>query len=1183
MKVVTDVFRHVWVRAAIGILLCALLIAFGGPYLGIGDRQPLAGVGARIAAIVVVAVIWIGVVWLRQWLAGRRDRRMGDALAGQDDLQRKDVDARVQAERDGLRARFVEALAVLRKRRDGGGTLEDLPWYLVIGAPGSGKSTLLEHSGLDFPLANSTGKRAIAGVGGTRQCDWWFTDQAVFLDTAGRYTTQDSDPGVDAPAWDAFLQMLRRYRRRRPVNGVILTVSVAELLTMDAGERQRLADTLRERLDEPGTRLGVTLPVYLVFTKVDLVAGFLEVVDTLDAAGRAQVWGVSFPPERSVDGGAPGLLGEEFDALLERIDAGTIERMHAERDVRRRARILSFPQQLRHLRELAEPLTGAIFGSHAYGRPPVLRGMYLTSGTQEGTPIDRVLSVVGRSFGMRAAANGHTRSPRRTFFVERLLTEVILPEAGFAGSDPQLIRRRRLLEAAAIAAIGVLTAGLLIGMFTSAARNADFVARVDQALRDYPDDSRAPVPSSLRQYDAQALQRLDALGRTEQVAAQVRDERPWSMRFGLFLGDTMFEQVRAAHVREVNASVVPGLALQFRDGLRDAAGEPQRLYYVLKGYLMLGQPEHRDGDALALLARERWREVFPDEDGLADALEGHFRLLFDGNDSLRSFPIDAALVEAARASLRAADLATLIYGGLKLDSETRQDAPVRLDRTLGLLGNVFRRRSGAPLSRPLPALYTRPVFANLVQEGGSAALGTQGGIAAAVDRFVKDDWVFGATKADPLRRASLAAQVQTLYVADYIRAWDDLIGDLQLQPVANVQEASGTAARLAGPGSPLKALLMLVRDNTTDLLRQPPPDGGGKVAAVAERRAIDRVRSRSEIAQVIAEGNAPTPRGSVQRPDAAVVEHFATLNQLTDGTPGATPLDRVLGVLDQMSKTLLTLRPDAASFGQPDPALAIARQEAGQLPAPLSGWLGSLVGSSQTLVSKGADGALADGFRQAAGGDCSRFVQGRYPFTAESRSDIPLQNFGELFGNGGRLDTFFKQTLSKAVDSSGSTWTFRDADGARAGGAMLAQAQLADAIRQAYFRDGATPQVNFTLSVTTPPAGIGRLLIELDGQRFEYKAGEDSAPMAMRWPGPTPGTTRISAWDTAGNPLPVLEYPGEWGWFHALDAAALQRRTETRFGAGFGFGGVRANVDIEASSLRNPFGDTSVRRFRCPA
>ena len=1183
MKNLDVMFRHVWVRTAIGIFLCALLIGFGGPYLGIGERQPLASVAARVVAILVVAAIWIGVVLLRQWMAARRTRRMGDDLAAQDDLRRVDVEARTQAEREGLRTRFIEALALLRKRRDGGGNLEALPWYLLIGAPGSGKSTLLEHSGLEFPLLGTTGKRSVGGIGGTRQCDWWFTDKAVFLDTAGRYTTQDSDPGVDAPAWEAFLQLLRRYRRGRPLNGVILAVSVAELLTMNPAERQRHGDALRERVDEIGARLGVALPVYLVFTKLDLVAGFLDHFDALDAAGRTQVWGVTFPEDRSVDGGAPDLVGDEFDALLERVDGATVERMHAERDVRRRARILSFPQQLRHLRELALPLSTAVFGRHAYGRPPILRGMYLTSGTQEGTPIDRVLSVVGRSFGVHTAMASVSRTPRRTFFVERLLKEVVLPEAGFAGADPAALRRRRLTGAAAIAAIAVVTACLLVGMFTSAARNADFVASVGQVLRDYPDDARTVTPSSLRQYDALVLQRLDVLGRAEQLAGQVDGEHPLSMRFGLFEGSTVFDQVREAHIREVNASVVPGLALQFRDGVRDAASDPQRLYYALKGYLMLGQPNHRDGDSLALLARERWREVFPEDDGLADALEGHFRIVFAGGDALRTFPLDAALVDAARASLRAADLATLVYGGLKLDSETRQDAPVRLDRTLGLLGTVFRRRSGAPLSKPLPALYTRPVFAAMVQDGDVSGIGAPGGIAAAVDAFAKDDWVFGVKVNDPVRRASLATQVKTLYVADYIRAWDDLIGDLQLQPVGNVQEASGVAARLAGAGSPLKALLALVRDNTTDLLRQTPSDGADRVAAAAERRVADRVKGRSEIARLVAEGSTPAAGAATQRPDAPIVEHFATLNQLTDGSPGATPLDRVLGVLDQMSKTLLTLRPGADSLGQSDPALAIARQEAGQLPPPLSTWLGSLVGTSQSLVSKGADGALADGFRQAAGSDCSRFVQGRYPFTPESRADIPVQNFADLFGNGGRFDGFFKQVLSKSVETSGSTWTFRDADGVRSGGAVLAQAQLADAIRQAYFRDGPAPQVGFTLSITTPPPGIGRLLIEVDGQSFEYKAGETSAPVTMRWPGPTPGTTRISAWDSAGNPLPALDYPGEWGWFHALDAASLQRRTETRFGANFGFGAVRATVDIEASSLHNPFGDTSVRRFRCPA
>lgn len=1143
MKILADLFRHSWVRAVLGIGLCALLIGFGGPYLGLGGRQPLAGVMARVVAIVVVAAVWVGILAGRHWLATRRNERLGSDLASQPDPARADSDARARAERAALRARFTEALALLRRRRDGGGDLRELPWYLLIGAPGSGKSTLLEHSGLEFPLLGSMEHRSLGGIGGTRDCDWWFTDRAVFLDTAGRYTTQDSDPHADASAWTGFLDLLRRHRRRRPVNGIVLTVSVADVLTMSETERQRLARTLRERLDEIGTRLGIAVPVYMVFTKCDLVAGFLEFFDALDPAGRAQVWGTTFTAAQSVEGGAAGLLGEEFDALLERIDERVIERMHAERDVRRRARILSFPQQLRALRELALPLASAVFGSHAYGRPPVLRGVYLTSGTQEGTPIDRVLSVVGRSFGMHATLPVSARAQRRTYFTERLLKETILPEAGFIGADPVAWRRRRLAEVAAIGGIGVLAAVLLVGMVTSFGRNADYIVRVGQALADFPEDGREAAPASLREYYAQALQRLDVLSRVEQVADQVRQPVPWSMRFGLFQGDAVFDQVQGAHEREFQASVVPGLALQFRDGLRGSAGDPQRLYYVLKGYLMLGDTSHRDRDELVLLAGERWREVFPDEDSLVQALERHFRVLFDGRDRLRALPLDNSLVEAARASLRAADLATLIYAGVKIDSGSRRDAPVRLDRTLGLLGDVFRRRSGAPLSRPLPALFTRPVFAAMVQDTPASG----GGIARAVDRFVDDGWVLGATTADPLRRVSLATQVRALYVADYIRAWDDLLGDLELQPVANVQEASGVAARLAGPGSPLKALLSLVRDNTTHLLRAAAPGAADDGA------------------------------------DAPIVEHFAALNQLTDGTAGATPLDHTLGALDQLSKTLLSQRPAMDTIGQPDPALAAARLEAAQLPPPLSAWLGSLAGSSQSLVNKGVSGALTDGFREAAGADCARFVQGRYPFVAARGNDIPLQDFAALFGNGGRFDTFFRQTLSRVVDTSGSTWRFRDTASARGGAEVLGEAQLADTIRQVYFRDGPQPQVGFTVSITTPPAGIGRLTIEVDGQAYEYKAGQPTASAIMQWPGPKPGLTRISAWDSAGNPLPVLEYPGEWGFFHALDAASLQRRTETRFGANFGFGATHATVDIEAASLRNPFGDGSVRRFRCPA
>ena len=95
---------------------------------------------------------------------------------------------------------------------------------MIIGPPGCGKTTALVNSGLQFPLADQFGMKAIQGVGGTRNCDWWFTNEAVLLDTAGRYTTQDSYQEVDSAAWQGFLELLKKHRRRRPINGVLVAV-----------------------------------------------------------------------------------------------------------------------------------------------------------------------------------------------------------------------------------------------------------------------------------------------------------------------------------------------------------------------------------------------------------------------------------------------------------------------------------------------------------------------------------------------------------------------------------------------------------------------------------------------------------------------------------------------------------------------------------------------------------------------------------------------------------------------------------------------------------------------------------------------------------------------------------------------------------------------------------------------
>ena len=159
---------------------------------------------------------------------------------------------------------------------------------MIIGAPGSGKTTALLNSGLKFPLEQRVGKGALRGVGGTRNCDWWFTDEAIFLDTAGRYTTQDSDAASDSarlervPGAAAEVPRAAADQRRHPDDQ---RPGSADRRARPA--REAHVDAARSRLDELNRELRIQLPVYLMVTKCDLVDGFAEYFEDLTRGRRA--------------------------------------------------------------------------------------------------------------------------------------------------------------------------------------------------------------------------------------------------------------------------------------------------------------------------------------------------------------------------------------------------------------------------------------------------------------------------------------------------------------------------------------------------------------------------------------------------------------------------------------------------------------------------------------------------------------------------------------------------------------------------------------------------------------------------------------------------------------------------------------------------------------------------------
>lgn len=331
-----------------------------------------------------------------------------------------------------LRERFESTVASLESR---GASPHELPWYVVIGAPGSGNSAVLRNSGLAIAPQPDEGAPQVTGVGGTRYCEWWFTDSAVFLDIAGRYvaheTRKQSDVLAGSAAWHGFLGLMREYRAHKPVSGAIITVSVTDLLLWTKSERQQFAAHVRMRLAELYSGLGTRFPVYLVVTKMDLLAGFAEFFGAMDDEARQQVWGTTFDP-----GTDPHVVSNDYAAdfaqLQARLYAQMLVRLQEEQDLVRRASVYRFPQQFHAIGPLVGEILGLAFSTHVDYQPLMLRGVYFVSAMQAGKPIDRVMRTLERAFKLEHKELEVT-GPGKPYFMGRLVREVILAEGFLAG------------------------------------------------------------------------------------------------------------------------------------------------------------------------------------------------------------------------------------------------------------------------------------------------------------------------------------------------------------------------------------------------------------------------------------------------------------------------------------------------------------------------------------------------------------------------------------------------------------------------------------------------------------------------------------------------------------------------------------------------------------------------------
>jgi type VI secretion system protein ImpL len=1196
MKKILKLIFNRWTLIALGLIAVSLLIWWIAPAIQIFGHAPFAPEWVRWTLIALVCVLVIAKAVWKTIRARRASAKLAEGLAEPATPSPSDP-----SDEEGavLNERFGNALEVLKKTSLGkakrsalarlgslvtGSYLYDLPWYVIIGAPGSGKTTALLNSGLQFPLAERFGKDGIHGVGGTRNCDWFFTDEAILLDTAGRYTTQESNQDVDAAGWRSFMQLLKKSRPRRPINGVLLTVSAEELLEPSSAKREAHAAALRRRLRELYSDLGIRFPVYVLVSKVDLLAGFNEYFAALSKEDREQVWGFSLPYAEQ----ASGLddVGKQLDLLERRIYARLTTRLREEPDAQKRALMYAFPQQFANANRRLNELLTSLFAPSKYDVTPLLRGAYFTSGTQEGSPIDRISGQLARTFGLERKLLPPQRASGRSYFLTRVLKDLVFAERGLAGTNLKWERRRAFIEfGAAACGIGIVLLAS-IAWFVSYRHNVTYMDAVSARLGEVKQQVEA-IPGGAVTDVVSLLPTVDGVLSLSRTRATEDGSVPWSYRFGLYQGGKLDAASQRAYERLLQATFLPALVNRLEGQLRAGfTGNSDLTYEALKSYIMLNEHKHFDQDDLNAWFSLDWEVMMPREvtnDQRAE-LHQHLSALYRDGWVEPPSPPDEELKGAVRRNIGSTPLAQRIYARLRRQDVAKDAREFAISPLIEGAELLFTRTSGAPLTKGVPGLYTYDGYHKSFQKEAERA---------AKRLAVEEQWVMAKGERSDIANftgtetAVVSDAVKRLYLNDYREQWKAYIKDLTIAHKRNLDEKIQLAQMLSDPSplNPLKRLFTALARETT-LVTAAKEDK--TLLDKAQEKTRDTLKDLNEI--VHASGSRPAGGPQVISLEKSLVDDaFIKVREFVQapvaGQPA--PIDGAIGLMNELNAALRAQKVAMDNRLPPPPSAALerAKVEGPRYPDPLPSMVASIVSPKDNGIVASIKTRLNEDLRAQVTDFCLKATTQRYPFVA-SNLDVTQEDFISLFGPGGKLDSFYQQQLASLVDTSAHHWQFKQTqDMPLTTGADLDEFRKAKVIREVFFPGGSrTPSLSFVFKPIEMDASIEQFTLDVDGQLLKYAHGPQ-VPMALNYPGQKGSMqvrVAISPPTASGNSGFVLE--GPWALFRLFQSVRVENAAgqAERFRATIAVDDRKTVFEVTAKSVQNPLGLKELTEFRCP-
>jgi type VI secretion system protein ImpL len=1095
------------------IIIVALIIWFLGPLLAFSDTAFLASTAIRFVLILGMLIIWA----ICNLSFRSAEARASDAAVAEAEIKKTQG---IETSLENFPENYAELLVTSFKTVFDFCLDNKLECYLVIGNANSGKTALLEKSTLGYRLQEET---KLPNINIEGLCVWHLTKQAVFLEISEACSNNNT-------VFFLVLRLLKKFKRKHLLRGGIITCSLQDVLQQTEDQRLSYANVLRQQIHKLQERLGINLPIELVFSKTDLLSGFREFFADLSEDERHLAWGIKLGRFAKI----PLQFAVDLDKLINRLERRLLVILNKTTDVQQASLLAGFPLQLAQLKTLLQGFIQRISMTTSFFEPINLCGIYFTSAMQVDQPIDLLLNSVASTFGLEVPVseyNALLEVKSKAYFLDQLLHTVVMSDAQYI----KLTRRAKLRDII-WRSIGYIACGLALIILSSL------------WYKNYKQNQKAIDWLNQNLAQVRTMDQLRLVYNTF-TPEQVK----WQTRIGFYSISKLADEIHDFYKRGLHKYFVPEVLATLEQQITTDMADPKSLYSDLRIYLMFAQPSHLEVNAVKTWLAVYWQAQYPLDKTKQTELNSELSDLLA--EPLGTITINDNLVAQARVVLNRLTPAERSLAGLQ-DIADSQD-----QYNFSGLGNdvQFVQAFSGGDKLTFSPLFTPGGYRNIYQKYKDEV----------IKQTLTNDWVLGAQESSSELAGDVASELDDLYFRYYINAWNNLSDSLRLTKCGSLQQLGDILTVLASPTSPLIRIISEVNKNTTLAKQVGPisvPKGvkvpGGKVAT-------------SGLNKLAGSFYHPTPV------DIGFAEmHTISLQTLQQSLTAAAAYVQKTSAAGNVGEAAFKAAADLMANPQ-NPITQLA-QLGDQMPQPVKGWLNDLARQYVDLVLGSAHDYISSAWQAGVYPVYAQSIAGRYPFAKYSDTEANVADVGTFFAPSGVLDKFVQTYLQPFVAIQGNSMRLLNIQGRTVGisSSALYAIQQGLIIKNGMFSSGNKLALSFNLMPVRLDANVAAFNMTINKQQLNYRHGPQY-PTAVTWPGDGDSDITVSFIDLNGSVVSKT-YQGTWSLFKLIDANKIIQRSADTYILTVMLNDRHVSYMLKAASIANPFNVEALHSFSLP-